>query len=159
MNMKKISLLSFVLLLGIMPRTAKADGLEWCLVTNTGKTVALKNVSYLLSADNNKTFSIVEKSGAAISQVSKISFIKDVDTGLKNVQTVSGASVTMESVTNTMTISNLTTGSRISIQSLSGAEMLNTISTEDAVTVNVSGFTSGIYLLNVNGKSIKFIKK
>src|SRR5574344_2283264 len=157
--MKKILLISLLLFLVGMPGTVNADGLVWCLVTNTGKTVALKNVSYLLSADDSKTFSIVETSGATINQVSKISFIKDVDTGLKNAKAESDVSINMEPVMNTMTISNLAKGSRISVLSLSGAEIINTVSKEDAVTVNVSSLTSGIYLLDVNGKSIKFIKK
>lgn len=157
--MRKTLLLSLFLFLVAMPRIVKADGLEWCLVTNTGKTVALKNVSYLLSADDSKTFSVVETSGATISQVRKISFIKDVDAGLSDIKSSADLSIAQDPVMNSLTVSGLTKKSTIRVLSLLGAEQFKTVTTESTVTICVSNYTPGIYLLEVNGKSMKFIKK
>lgn len=63
------------------------------------------------------------------------------------------------SVENELILSGVDAGKRLSILSVSGISVYTGNTESDETRIDISGMASGIYLLNVDGKVVKFIKK
>ena len=71
--MKRISILIFMMAL-MSFAFAQEEAKEWFMLTNTGETVKMVDVDYLLAADDCNQFSVVMKGGTTIDNVSKVTF-------------------------------------------------------------------------------------
>lgn len=162
-NIKQKSLLVLVILLSIVfnDQMMFATSTEiWMMKTNTGVKISMKEVKYLLTADNKKDFSIIDTQGNCVNGVSSISFIKTESTDIISAnQEEKNINLYPNPVSSTLTISGIKSGQRIYVLSASGAELINLNSEEGTTTINVSSLVQGVYLLRIGNTTTKFIKK
>jgi hypothetical protein len=160
---KKKSLLVFALLLTVVFNSQMmfATSTEiWAMQTNTGVKISMKDVKYLLTADNKKDFSVIDTKGNSINGISSISFIKTESTDVISTdKDESVINLFPNPVSSTLTVSGIKAGQKINVLSASGAKLINQTSTEGATTINVSSLAKGIYLLRIGNATTKFIKK
>lgn len=62
-------------------------------------------------------------------------------------------------VGNQLVLTGVEAGKRLSILSVSGISVYSCHTESNETRIDISGFASGVYLLNVDGKVVKFIKK
>jgi hypothetical protein len=154
--MKQILFTLFVL----CSLTTQAADKKWAMVTQSGETVLMSDVSYLLYADNATAFSIVKKDNSMISEVSKVSFLQVEATGIASVQgAVSEISLLSNVVTDHLTLSGVQSGTKIQIFSISGKQMDESAACGESCQISVADYPNGLYILKVGRTSIKFIKK
>lgn len=72
--------------------------------------------------------------------------------------TIAKLSVFPTSVRDQFTISNIEAGQKVQIVSLQGIQMLQTVSTETQLVLNISNYAPGIYIVKVGGASTKVVK-
>jgi hypothetical protein len=139
---------------------SRAEGIAvWQLQTNTGKQIPLSEVKYLLSSDDDRTFSVVGTS-SNIDSVTSISFVKSADTGIGNIHpNKGGISIYPSPVTSSLTVSGIRSGQTICITSLSGVTLHRQVSTDGSTILDLSSLPKGAYLLSTAGTTVKFIKK
>ena len=77
--MKRLTILSLTLLL-LLP-LARAEERVWCLITDSGESVAMSEVLCLAAADDDSTFAVVLKEGEAIAGVRRARFGMEIPTG------------------------------------------------------------------------------
>lgn len=58
-----------------------------------------------------------------------------------------------------LVLTGVESGKRLSILSVAGISVYSSITNSNETRLDISGLASGIYLLNVDGKVVKFIKK
>ena len=78
--MKRLTILSLALLL-LLP-LARAEERVWCLITDSGESVAMSEVLCLAAADDVSTFAVVLKEGEAIAGVRCARFGMEIPTGI-----------------------------------------------------------------------------
>ncbi|MBR6750518.1 MAG: T9SS type A sorting domain-containing protein [Bacteroidaceae bacterium] len=154
--MKRISILIFMMAL-MSFAFAQEEAKEWFMLTNTGETVKMVDVDYLLAADDCNQFSVVMKGGTTIDNVSKVTF-SDV-TAVTLVVADEGLSLFPNPVSRTLTITGATAGSEVQVLSLDGKQVISTIMNDNTVTIDVAALPSGYYLLKSQNSVVKFIKK
>ena len=140
---------------------AMADNV-WCMVTSSGEVVPMSNVAYLLSAGGQTpaTFDIVLKEGPAITGVGRVDFVQmDPTTGIETVRPSEDVPTLSSVIDGQLTIFGTAAGQRVTVYSLTGATLLSTVTSDASTTLNVSGLTSGVYVLKVGETAIKFMKR
>jgi hypothetical protein len=145
--------------LSVFPQRVLAENSAvWNMVTNTGQQISLKYVSYLLMADDNQSFTVVNTAGKTLDGVRTITFEKGVDTG---VGSVGAQQLTLfpNPVTSTLTLTGIAAGQKVTIISMSGSKVITAITTDGQTSIDVSSLASGTYMLHAAGTTVKFIKK
>ena len=62
-------------------------------------------------------------------------------------------------VGNQLVLTGVEAGKRLSILSVSGISVYSCMTESNETRINISSLASGVYLLNIDGKVVKFIKK
>lgn len=130
---------------------------EWSLKTDTGESVNLSEVDYLLAADEYRLFSVVLKGGATIDNVSQATF-SDISS-VYQVKADEGLSLFPNPVRATLNISGCQQGSTVAVLSLDGQLLISTVASAHSLTIDVSNLPQGTYLLKTDHSVVKFIKK
>lgn len=159
MSIHRIYLLMLVVFLLTAPCGMRADEGQWYLKTNTGKQIALADVSFLLMADGTKTFSVANKLNVAINDVRCVTFEKVVGTGIVSAASDSSVCMYPNPVMSSLTLSGLHSGTGILILSASGAVVKSVKSASQSVSIDVSSLSAGMYLIHAAGATFKFIKR
>lgn len=133
------------------------EPMEWYMIPDNGSKIPMKEVGYLVAADDNRTFSIVTAGGHAIGDVTSVTFEKGASSGVDGIAGTGGFSMIADRVSSTLTISGAA-GHKAEIYSLAGRKMLEVSLSGNSEKINVAPFESGVYLLKVGDTSIKFIK-
>ena len=146
--MKKIFILAG-LLLALCGQSALADGQPWCLVTETGNAVAMSQVSCLVAADDDVTFSVVLKNGSTLSGVQKATFAQREESGIE--------AVTSEPirVNSELSLEGVEPNTLVRVYATNGKLLRET----SAQLVKLSDLPSGIYIIKVNETSFKIAKQ
>lgn len=141
--------------------TVRAADVVWCMVTQSGQTVPMSNVAYLLSAGGSQpeTFSIVLKEGDPIENVGKVNFARLETTGIDTVKPTGEIPMITSLVGNQLTISATTSGQAVSVYSIGGVMMLSTVTAGEETTLYIGNLAPGVYVLKVGDTAIKFMKK
>lgn len=150
----------FILILSIAVTAmvfAQEQTQEWSMKTNTGESVKMNDVDYLLAADDANLFTVVLKKGGTIDAVSEVTFT-DV-TAITNVVADGGLSLFPNPVKNSLTLTGEAEGSEIFILSLDGAVVKSTLVTGNSITIDVADLPQGFYLLKSAYSTVKFMKK
>ena len=120
-----------------------------------GETISLTPTKITLEGDNvNVTFSDGTLSTFDMEEV-VVSF--STTTGVTALQ--NNLFTINSQVEDQLTIAGIEAGKRFSIVSFSGVTVYSGVTDTLKTNVNLSGMPSGCYLLQVDGKFIKFIKK
>ena len=132
---------------------------KWALTTQSGESVFMDQVGYILYSDGSSVMSIVKKDNSAIENVTKIVFSKMETSSISEVLVNKGISVLSRVVDESLRIKGCQDGLRFSIVSASGAEVVKGMTHSGQKDIDVSGISTGVYVLVVGETKIKFIKK
>ena len=144
--MKRLTILSLTLLL-LLP-LARAEERVWCLITDSGESVAMSEVLCLAAADDDSTFAVVLKEGEAIAGVRRARFGMEIPTGIAK----PGIVVAKDN----LLLTNTPAGSTVSIYSIDGKLMQQAKSDEQ---IDISSLPARTYYIIRLGKaSFKFRK-
>lgn len=137
--------------------TINAQVKEWSMKTDTGVSVNLSEVDYLLAADDSRQFSIILKNGATIDNVNEATFSEA--TSIYQIKADDGLSLFPNPVRATLNISGCQQGSTVAVLSLDGQLLISTVASAHSLTIDVSNLPQGTYLLKTDHSVVKFIKK
>ena len=132
---------------------------KWALTTQSGESVFMDQVGYILYSDGSSVMSIVKKDNSAIENVTKIVFSKMETSSISVVLVNKGISVLSRVVDESLRINGCQDGLRFSVVSASGAEVVKGMTHSGQTDIDVSGISTGVYVLVVGETKIKFIKK
>lgn len=146
--MKRTLLLAGLLLaLSLHPALAQEE--RWCLVTDTGVSIAMNQVTCLAAADDETTFSVVLTDGSAIAGISTARFEQRIPTPIKAVKD-----------------ETIHVGRDLSLEGLAPDTPVRVYDTTGKLrqkgTANLISLTSlpaGIYIIQVNNTSFKIRKQ
>ena len=132
---------------------------KWALTTQSGESVFMDQVGYILYSDGSSVMSIVKKDNSAIENVTKIVFSKMETSSISDVLVNKGISVLSRVVDESLRIKGSQDGLRFSVVSASGTEVIKGMTHSGQTDIDVSGISTGVYVLVVGETKIKFIKK
>ena len=134
------------------------------LVTNTGKHFLVKDVSMLASVDSQGVYEVVTASGNETG-VTSVSFFRgaegDIPLGIKTVKEVSNVESLqlVTPVSSQLSLSGCGDASIAIVYGMDGNQVAEAPVCNGATTVVVSHLQSGVYIVKVGNKALKFIKK
>ena len=158
MNKKLLFLCAlFVMCIGRI--SAQSEEPVWHIATDANEYIPLSEVSYLLFADGNEYFSIVKTKSEIIKDVRTVRF-RNVPLSVEGVESEKvDLSIFPNPVASTLSLQGLRTEATLKVLSMDGATLIDTVVTPANNRVDVSSLATGVYLLQVNGTMVKFIKK
>ncbi|MBR4847797.1 MAG: T9SS type A sorting domain-containing protein [Bacteroidaceae bacterium] len=115
----------------------------------------------LITFENSdvKVVSSTDEAVLVRSQVDRFEFVADVPTDVEDVQEKVEREK-FELTRNAIHLSGLTPGCKVQLFSIGGQSILATAANENgAVTISIDSLPAGIYLVNYNEITIKFIKQ
>ena len=113
----------------------------------------------------NSDVKVVSSTDEAVlerSQVARFEFVAEIPTGIEDIEEVEEkiAREKFELTRNAIHLSGLTPGCKVQLFSIGGQSILATAANENgAVTISTDSLPAGIYLVNYNEITIKFIKQ
>lgn len=144
--MRKL-ILSFLVLTAMLP-FALAEERVWCLITDTGESVAMSDVLCLAAADDDSTFAVVLTNGAAIGGVRRAHFDISIPTGLMKPGIVVARDI--------LQLMNAPAGSTVSIYGIDGKLMRQVPAGEE---INISTLPPHTYyIIRLGQATFKFRK-
>ncbi len=147
----------FVCALLVAPVVQGADYV-WYMDTNTGESIAVDEVDYLLRSDGADDFSVVVKNSNPIVGVSQVTFSKKQSTAV-GTERVEAVRFYPNPVQETLYMSGLPEGGLVEIMALDGRVMKRVVVTGPDLTVSVVDLPQGSYLLKTANTVLKFIKR
>lgn len=143
-------------LLCIQP--VKGASYQWYMNTDTGVSIAMDEVDYLLRSDNSTDFSVVVKNGNPVVGVQRVTFRKEQTTGVEAGKSTQ-VRVYPNPVQESLHMSGLSEGSRVEVVALDGRVIKRVEATGSELSIPVSDLSSGSYLLRTVDTTLKFIKQ
>lgn len=154
--MKRILILFLATAISVLA-FAQEQTKEWSMQTNTGVSIKVIDVDYLLAADDANLFSVVLKSGGTVDGVSKVTFTDA--TAVTEVVADGGLALFPNPVKNSLTLTGAVVGSEVCILSLDGAVVKSAVVSDKTITIDVAELPQGLYLLKSSYSTVKFMKK
>ena len=156
MAKRNIILLLMMLLTGA---SYAADDQQWMLVEpESGQSVLMDNVGFLIASDYESTFSVVCLDGAVVSGCAEVTF-KQGDASSIAVVRGDGTMPSIGYVNDAITISGLQAGGAVAVYDAAGMEVVQSTTVQGSATISVSGLPTGVYIVKAGAASIKFLKK
>lgn len=131
--------------------------LHWYMNTDTGVSIAMENVDYLMRVDDSSAFTVVLKGGNSVTGVSSVSFSQESSTAT-DMTVLSEVRCYPNPVTDRLCISGVPAGNRVEIVSLDGKLMKSVESGGSEITLPVADLPHGTYLLRTANSTMKFLK-
>ena len=159
--MKKLIVLFLIFLLSasVYAQEKKVLG----VYMNDGTTVCfLLNEKPVLTfvEDAVKIVSTSEEALIKRSLVDRFEFLAEVPTGINDVKENSGVGENLEFRGDAILVSGLPKGCKVHVYSVNGLAQITAVAGEDGdVTLQLGSLSKGIYLVNYNETTIKFIKR
>ena len=156
---KKLLLLCALFVMCVGRISAQSEENVWHIATDTYQYIPMNEVSYLLFVDDDVLFSIVKTKGEIVTDVSHVYF-RNVPLAVEGVESEKiDLSVFPNPVVSQLTLQGLRANTTLKVLSLDGATLIDTVVGPNNNSVNVSSLAAGVYLLQVNETTVKFIKK
>lgn len=139
---------------------AKADGNNevWHIETDTKLSIPLQDIGFIVAADDDVSFSIVTVTNEKFDGVTMATFSKHEASGIWNTAS-EDFKVTPTVVTFSLCVFGCRPGAEIRIVSAGGATCLTAKAEGGNATINVSRLAPGHYVLTVDGRSVRIIKR
>lgn len=155
--MTKKLLLLFAVVMMCIGRVSAQD--EWYVVADNGAAIAVEKVSYLMFTDDSEEFAIVRLDGSMISGVKEVTFTQD-NTSVEGVD-ADRLVVTLfpNPVVSEIRLQGLRENAQVRVYALDGALLVDTTLTPNNARIDVSALAAGVYMLQVNQTTVKFVKK
>lgn len=161
LRFSKRYLFSALLLLSIPFIAFSEQGLK--VVNNSGgiSTFSFSNLSKLTFV--NETMSVLNQSGGllnsySLTNVRLLSFGDVMASGLTEQVSKPEISVYPNPAANVINIRGVESGT-VTIYSIVGAKVMETVLADGANKIDVSALNPGVYVIFINGKSVKFAKE
>ena len=130
----------------------------WHVVTSDAQYIPVSQMAYFAHSDDSDLYVIVDNNGTAIPTKS-ISF-SYVPLAVEAITSPAlDISVFPNPVFNTLKLGGLLQDTSVYVRSIEGATLIATTLSPDNSLLDVTGLPAGVYLLQVNNTTIKFIKK
>lgn len=158
--MKKRLLFVFVACLFTVCVQAEETDAVWCAVTNYETYVPLSEIDYMLFPDDRALFTIVRKDGRVSEDVAQITFGKYMISSepvLNSEKTQ--VSLYPNPVVRQLTLQGLKPDTKVRIVSAAGDVVRETVAKGTTMTFDVSSLPTGMYLLQTESSTLKFIKQ
>lgn len=139
-------------------QSVKGASYQWYMNTDTGVSIAMDEVDYLLRSDNSTDFSVVVKNGDPVVGVQRVTFDKKQSTGVETGKEVH-VRVYPNPVQENLHMSGLSEGSRVEIVALDGRVIKRVDATGCELSIPISDLSAGSYLLKTADTTLKFIKR
>ena len=132
----------------------------WALAdTESGQSVELDKVAFLLAADDADAFSVVCNNGVVMSGVRTATFKQQSQSGIATVTANGGEPTLTMSVAGSLRLSGCANGMDINVYSADGRLELSAKATGTEASIDVARLPHGVYVLKAGGAAIKFNKK
>ena len=158
--MKKRLLFVFVACLFTVCVQAEETDAVWCAVTNYETCVPLSEIDYMLFPDDRALFTIVRKDGRVSEDVARVTFGKYM---ISSEPVLNGektqVSLYPNPVVRQLTLQGLKTDTKVRIVSAAGDVVRESVAEGTAMTIDVSSLPTGMYLLQTESSTLKFIKQ
>lgn len=133
--------------------------IEWQLIADGNEKMPLKEVLYLLGSDASDRLTVVG-SVRNIPDVAKVTFETGESSGILS-PPICDILETIVCVDNVITVYNLSNSGNLRIYTTEGRLIHSTdlLVAGGKTEISIASFTPGIYIANINGRSVKIIKK
>lgn len=134
------------------------------LITNTGKHFLVKDVSMLASIDSQGIYEVVTANGNETG-VTSVSFFRgpesEMPTGIQTVKEMRNVEALqlITPVSSQLSLSGCGEANAATVYGLDGKEVAEAPVSNGSTTVVVSHLKSGVYIVKVGNKALKFMKK
>lgn len=134
------------------------------LITNTGKHFLVKDVNMLASIDSQGVYEVMTTNGNETG-VTSVSFFRgpeaEMPTGIQTVKEMRNVEALqlITPVSSQLSLSGCGDSDVATVYALDGKEMAEAPVANGSTTVVVSHLKSGVYIVKVGNKALKFIKK
>jgi len=134
------------------------------LITNTGKHFLVKDVSMLASIDSQGVYEVVTANGNETG-VTSVSFFRgpesEMPTGIQTVKEMRNVEALqlITPVSSQLSLSGCGEANAATVYGLDGKEVAEAPVSNGSTTVVVSHLKSGVYIVKVGNKALKFMKK
>ena len=154
---KKLLLLCAVVMMCVGRMAAQN---EWHVVADNQYYVPVNEVAYMLFTDDSEEFAIVKTDGEMMVGVSEVTFSQSVPESVEGVD-AERLAVTLfpNPVTSELRLQGLRENAQARVLSLDGALLIEATLTPNNGRIDVSALAAGVYLLQVNETTVKFLKK
>lgn len=139
-------------------QSVKGASYQWYMNTDTGVSIAMDEVDYLLRSDNSTDFSVVVKNGDPVVGVHRVTFSKKQSTGMESGR-AEQVRIYPNPVQESLHMSGLSEGCRVEIVALDGRVVKSVVATGGDLSLPVTDLMPGSYLLKTAGSTLKFIKR
>ncbi len=155
--MRKI--MTIALLAFTMTMQAQTGQKVWQMKVAENTYLPLNSVAFLLTTDTEETFSVVAKDGTIYKGIKETDFRESDDTGIDAPTADSKTPQIVASADGTICIEGCRRGADVALYGLKGEQLSRSKTTEERAVIDISGMAAGVYVLSVDGVSVKFIKK
>lgn len=133
---------------------------EWHVVADNQYYVPVSEVAYMLFTDDSEEFAIVKTDGEMMVGVSEVTFSQSAPESVEGVD-ADRLAVTLfpNPVTSELRLQGLRENAQARVLSLDGALLIEATLTPNNGRIDVSALAAGVYLLQVNETTVKFLKK
>jgi len=129
--------------------TVSADGTE--------TTYVLSEVQKIVFDGNSMTVNM--KSGFNATDITCVHFLLSEDVGVKNPELPARVFIFPNPVTTNLTVSGTDKDLKINLFDLSGKLLKSVPAQDNSTNIDVTSLQRGVYLLQVGGQVLKFVKK
>lgn len=143
------------LVLWLMPHVLQAS--VWYMETDTEVSIPMENVDYLMVADDNQQFSVVQKDGSLVNSVRSVTFTQRQATAV-DTPTEMEIQLFPNPVVNVLNLNGLREGQTVSVLSIDGRVLITERSIGQHLSLSVAELPQGIYFLRTDNSTIKFVK-
>lgn len=136
------------------------DVKEWALVEpQSGRTVLMTGVGFLLASDADDTFAVVCKDCSIIDGARSVSFTQVDPSAIASPRRDGAETRPFGLVDGRLTLTGCPAGTAVEVFDGGGRMVRATVCDGRTTTVDVSGLPSGVYVLRVGTVTVKFMKR
>ena len=154
---KKLLLLCAVVMMCV-GRIAAQEA--WYVVSDNGHCINVNEVAYMLFTDDSEKFAIVTTNNEVLADAAEVTFSNSVPESVEGVE-AERLAVTLfpNPVTSEIRLQGLRQEAQARVLGLDGALLIEATLTPANGRIDVSALAAGVYVLQVNETTVKFIKK
>lgn len=150
-------LLTASIILAFSPAVNAGD---WTLVADRVQSVPLENVVCLLSSDASDRMTVVCEDGNSIYDVARVTFSSDSYNAGVSTTTIADQTLAF-SADSRLIVTGLRKSGHLRVYAADGKCCLDTElrAADESRSIDISRLPAGVYLAEIKGVSIKFVKK
>lgn len=157
--MKRLLLILAISVLSVNLVAAQDNETVLGIATDKSDVIPIDQFAYFLFTDGTDGFSIVKTNSEVLVGINTVTFTRTASAVENVADEKVNVSVYPNPVATQLTLRGLQGENQVRIFAIDGALMYETVIKTTTGSIDVSNLASGMYILQVNETSIKFIKK